>query len=55
MSDTDFNELFPFVLGVLVLAQWPVLGLWAIGVFLGIDLVFYGWAWVALALDLHEM
>ncbi len=30
-------------------------GLWTIGLFVGIDLVFYGWAWVALALDLHKM
>jgi uncharacterized membrane protein HdeD (DUF308 family) len=43
------------VLGILVLAQWPVSGLWAIGFFVGINLVFYGWAWIALALDLHKM
>jgi uncharacterized membrane protein HdeD (DUF308 family) len=41
-------------LGILVLAQWPVSGLWAIGLLLGIDLVFYGWTWIALALDLHK-
>jgi uncharacterized membrane protein HdeD (DUF308 family) len=49
------NGVITVALGVLVLAQWPVSGLWAIGVFVGIDLVFYGWAWVALALDLHKM
>ena len=49
------NGVITFVLGVLVLAQWPVSGLWAIGFFVGIDLVFYGWAWIALALDLHKM
>ncbi|HMD60492.1 MAG TPA: HdeD family acid-resistance protein [Opitutaceae bacterium] len=43
-----------FVLGVLLLAQWPITGLWAIGCFVGIDLLFFGWAWVALALDLHK-
>jgi uncharacterized membrane protein HdeD (DUF308 family) len=43
------------VLGVLVLAQWPATGLWVIGLFVGIDLIFYGWAWAKLALDLHKM
>ncbi len=49
------NGIITCVLGVFVLAQWPVSGLWTIGLFVGIDLVFYGWAWVALALDLHRM
>jgi len=43
------------VLGGLLLAQWPVSGLYAIGLFVGIDLVFYGWAWMALALNLRKM
>jgi uncharacterized membrane protein HdeD (DUF308 family) len=47
------NGIITCVLGVLVLAQWPVSGLWTIGLFVGIDLVFYGCAWVAL--DLHKM
>jgi uncharacterized membrane protein HdeD (DUF308 family) len=32
------------ILGVLVLAQWPASGLWVIGLFVGIDLIFYGGA-----------
>ncbi len=43
------------ILGVLLLAQWPASGLWVIGLFVGIDLIFYGWAWIALALDLRKM
>jgi uncharacterized membrane protein HdeD (DUF308 family) len=43
------------LLGILVLAQWPVSGLWVIGLFVGIELVFYGVAWIALALDLRSM
>ncbi len=42
-----------FVLGVLVLAQWPASGLWVIGLFIGIDLILYGSAWIALALGLR--
>jgi uncharacterized membrane protein HdeD (DUF308 family) len=26
-----------------------------IGLFVGIDLIFYGWTWIRLALDLHKM
>ena len=44
-----------FVLGVLVYRQWPVSGLWVIGMFVGIDLIFYGAAWIALALQLRSM
>ncbi|MEA2958167.1 MAG: hypothetical protein QOJ58_3673 [Alphaproteobacteria bacterium] len=49
------NGLITFVLGILILAQWPVSGLWVIGLFLGIELVFYGAAWVAVALRLRAV
>jgi uncharacterized membrane protein HdeD (DUF308 family) len=49
------NGIIASILGGLLLAQWPVSGLWVIGLFIGIDLVFYGWAWIALALDLHKL
>jgi uncharacterized membrane protein HdeD (DUF308 family) len=39
----------------LLLAEWPVSGLWVIGLFVGIDLIFYGAAWIALATSLHKM
>ncbi len=44
------DGIIAFILGVLVLAQWPASGLWVIGLFIGIDLIFYGGAWIALAL-----
>lgn len=43
------------ILGFLLMAQWPISGLYAIGLFVGIDLVLTGWAWGALALDLHKI
>jgi len=49
------NGALASIMGVLVLVQWPVSGLWVIGLFIGIDLIFYGWAWIALALNLHKM
>jgi len=48
------NGLITLVLGILILAQWPISGLWVIGLFLGIELIFYGGAWVAVALKLRS-
>ena len=42
-------------LGLLAMAQWPASGLWAIGLFLGVDLIAFGLAWVAMALSLRSM
>lgn len=49
------DGLITVVLGLLVLAEWPASGLWVIGLFVGIDLIFYGCAWIALALGLRTM
>jgi uncharacterized membrane protein HdeD (DUF308 family) len=49
------DGIITLALGVLVLAQWPVSGLWVIGLLIGIDLIFYGGAWIALALGLRSM
>ena len=49
------NGLITLLLGVLVLAQWPISGLWVIGLFVGVELLFYGIAWIALALHLRVM
>ena len=43
------------ILGILIAAGWPASGLWVVGLFVGIDLVFYGCAWIALAINLHKM
>ena len=49
------SGIITLLLGVFVLAQWPVSGLWVIGMFVGIELLFYGIAWIALALHLRAM
>lgn len=49
------NGVVSTVLGVLLLTQWPISGLWVIGLFVGIDLIFYGSAWISMALQLHKM
>ena len=47
------DGLITIVLGTLILAQWPASGLWVIGLFIGIDLIFYGLAWIAIAFGLR--
>lgn len=42
------SGLVSLALGALIWAQWPLSGLYIIGVFLGIDLFFMGWALLAL-------
>jgi uncharacterized membrane protein HdeD (DUF308 family) len=44
------NGLITFILGWLIYSQWPISGLWVIGLFLGIDLLLAGWTWVLLSL-----
>lgn len=45
-----FNGIVTLILGILIYSQWPVSGLWVIGLFIGIDLILAGWSWVMLSL-----
>ena len=45
-----FSGIVSLALGALVLVEWPATSLWLIGLFVGIDLIFYGWTWVLLAI-----
>jgi uncharacterized membrane protein HdeD (DUF308 family) len=38
---------------MLIYKQWPASGLWVIGLFIGIEMIFNGWAWVMLSLTLR--
>jgi uncharacterized membrane protein HdeD (DUF308 family) len=44
-----FNGIVTLILGIVIWEQWPVSGLWVIGLFIGIDLIISGWAWVMLS------
>jgi uncharacterized membrane protein HdeD (DUF308 family) len=48
------NGAVTFILGLMIYKQWPASSLWVIGLFIGIDLIFNGWAWIMLALDLRR-
>jgi uncharacterized membrane protein HdeD (DUF308 family) len=41
------------LLGIVILAHWPVSGLYILGLFLGIDLVLAGAGWIAVGLGLR--
>ena len=46
-----FNGLVTFILGILIFSDWPVSGLWIIGLFIGIDMILSGWSWVLLSIS----
>jgi uncharacterized membrane protein HdeD (DUF308 family) len=48
------SSLITLVLGVLILARWPVSSVYVLGIFLGIDLVMAGASWVGLGFALHR-
>ena len=43
------------VLGFMILARWPVSGLWVIGLFVAIEMIFSGWSYIFIALGAKEM
>ena len=49
------NGVVALLLGIMIYRQWPLSGLWVIGVFVGIEMIFNGWAWVMLSLDLCRL
>lgn len=51
---TLLNGVITFALGILVWGGWPVTGLWILGLFIGITMIFSGWARVMLALALRS-
>lgn len=46
-----FNGLVTFLLGWMIYADWPLSGLWVIGLFVGVDMILAGWSWIILALS----
>ncbi|MFL6796594.1 MAG: HdeD family acid-resistance protein [Xanthobacteraceae bacterium] len=46
------SGVITLVLGLMILARWPVSSLYVLGIFLGIDLVFAGASWIAIGLGL---
>lgn len=49
------SGIISLILGALILSEWPVSGLWVIGLFVGIDLIFLGWTWIILAFSAKRL
>lgn len=47
--------IIDLVLGVLIWLEWPASGLWVIGLFVGISLLFRGLNWIGLGLALRTL
>jgi uncharacterized membrane protein HdeD (DUF308 family) len=44
------SGVIAFLLGVMLVMEWPASGLWFIGTYIGLTLIFEGWGWVMVAL-----
>lgn len=49
------NGISSLLLGILIWLQWPLSGLWVIGLLTGIDAIFTGWAWIMLAISAKKL
>ena len=50
-----FSGILTVLLGAMIMAQWPISGLWAIGLFVAIDMIFHGWSYIGLALAVKDV
>lgn len=50
-----FSGILTVILGCLILYQWPLSGLWVIGMFVGIDAIVTGWTWILLSLQAKKL
>jgi len=49
------NGGISLMMGMLIYKQWPQSGLWFIGLYIGIEMIFNGWAWIALAIGIRKL
>ncbi len=49
------SGVLTLVLGVLIYRQWPLSGIWAIGILVGVDLLMTGVSMVAVAMTLRQL
>jgi uncharacterized membrane protein HdeD (DUF308 family) len=49
------SGIIDLILGVMIWQEWPASALWVIGLFLGINLIFRGFNWIALGLALRAL
>ena len=50
-----FSGILGFLLGFLIWKQWPLSGMWAVGILIGVDLLVTGSSMVALAITIKRL
>jgi uncharacterized membrane protein HdeD (DUF308 family) len=48
------SGIISLLLGLMIVAQWPYSGLYVLGIFLGVDLIFIGSSWLSIGLALKR-
>jgi uncharacterized membrane protein HdeD (DUF308 family) len=49
-----FSGLISVLLGIIIVAHWPVSSFFVLGIFLGVDLIFIGSGWIGVGLALKK-
>jgi uncharacterized membrane protein HdeD (DUF308 family) len=49
------NGAITLLLGMIIIRQLPEAKLWVIGLFVGLEMIFNGWAWIMLSLGLRRI
>jgi len=52
---TLFSGIVSLLLGIMLWRQWPLSGAWAVGVLIGVRILFTGWSMVALGMAGREV
>jgi uncharacterized membrane protein HdeD (DUF308 family) len=48
------SGIISILLGILIIAQWPISGLWVIGLFVAIEMILSGWSYIFVALAARQ-
>ncbi len=48
------SGIISVLLGILIIAQWPISGLWVIGLFVAIEMILSGWSYIFVALAARQ-
>ena len=49
-----FSGIMSFLLGLMIVAQWPASSFFVLGILLGIDLIFIGMGWITMGLAIKK-
>lgn len=49
------SGVITLLLGVMILMQWPASGLYVLGIFLGVDMLFAGFGWLSTGLAIRRL